>query len=99
MPAKRNPKKSRKQSSPRVAAPTLDVLTVEPPAMVLPAEPVAPAVSLDAAPPAEVAPPKTPVLPGAAAPPKSGPPAGWQAGFGGRSQRVGQTRFYAFRRS
>ncbi|MFE2614606.1 hypothetical protein ACFXA2_13430 [Micromonospora chalcea] len=120
MPAKRNPKKSRKQSSPQVTPPALDALTVEPPAMVLPAEPVAPTVSLDAAPPTATAPlvspaigagvpavaagsvslPETPVLPGASATPtRSGPPAGRQARLGGRSQRAGQTRFYAFRRS
>jgi hypothetical protein len=32
-------------------------------------------------------------------PPKAGPPAGREARLGGRSQRAGQTRFYAFRRS
>ncbi|RLP98904.1 hypothetical protein EAD96_27830 [Micromonospora sp. BL1] len=121
MPAKRNPKKSRKQSSPQVTAPTLDALTVEPPAMVLPAEPVVPAVSAvvrstepaaptvspDAVSAVLAAPTvspseslETPVLPGTSAtPPRSGPPAGRQARFTGRSQRAGQTRFYAFRRS
>ncbi|MFI7427536.1 hypothetical protein ACIBPB_11175 [Micromonospora sp. NPDC049836] len=33
------------------------------------------------------------------APPKAGPPAGRDARLAGRSQRAGQTRFYAFRRS
>ncbi|MFE9692928.1 hypothetical protein [Micromonospora sp. NPDC005806] len=32
-------------------------------------------------------------------PPKAGPPAGRDARLAGRSQRAGQTRFYAFRRS
>ncbi|MBM0226325.1 MULTISPECIES: hypothetical protein [Micromonospora] len=32
-------------------------------------------------------------------PPKGGPPAGRDARFAGRSQRAGQTRRYAFRRS
>ncbi|RQX29731.1 hypothetical protein DLJ57_21665, partial [Micromonospora chalcea] len=74
MPAKRNPKKSRKQSSPQVTAPALDALTA-PPAVVLPTEPVASAVSLDAAP--HSASPETPVLLSApATPPRSGPPAG-----------------------
>ena len=121
MPAKRNPKKSRKQSSPQVTTPNLDALTVTPPAVVLPTEPAAstvspvvlptepaaPAVSPDAVSPVLAAPtvppsesPETPVLPGASAtPPRSGPPAGRQARFTGRSQRAGQTRFYAFRRS
>ncbi|MFD6691618.1 hypothetical protein ACWIGG_21380 [Micromonospora aurantiaca (nom. illeg.)] len=98
MPAKRNPKKSRKQSSPQVTPPKLDALTVTPPAVVLPTEPVASAVSPDSVPPSESL--ETPVLPGASAtPPRSGPPAGRQARFTGRSQRAGQTRFYAFRRS
>ncbi|MEU4664891.1 hypothetical protein [Micromonospora chalcea] len=97
MPAKRNPKKSRKQSSPQVTAPALDALTA-PPAVVLPTEPVASAGSLDAAP--HSASPETPVLSSApATPPRSGPPAGRQARVTGRSQRAGQTRFYAFRRS
>ncbi|MBQ1045577.1 hypothetical protein KBX03_23995 [Micromonospora sp. C72] len=102
MPAKRNPKKSRKQSSPQGIPPNLDALAVRPPAVVLPTEPVAPAVasgaSAEAAGPVSL--PETPVLPGASAtPPRSGPPAGRQARLGGRSQRAGQTRFYAFRRS
>lgn len=98
MPAKRNPKKSRKQSSPQVTPPKLDALTLTPPAVVLPTEPVASAVSPDSVPPSESL--ETPVLPGASAtPPRSGPPAGRQARFTGRSQRAGQTRFYAFRRS
>ncbi|MEU0962873.1 hypothetical protein [Micromonospora aurantiaca (nom. illeg.)] len=98
MPAKRNPKKSRKQSSPQVTPPKLDALTVTPPAVVLPTEPVASAVSPESVPPSESL--ETPVLPGASAtPPRSGPPAGRQARFTGRSQRAGQTRFYAFRRS
>ncbi|MFG2058830.1 hypothetical protein ACGFI9_32890 [Micromonospora sp. NPDC048930] len=33
------------------------------------------------------------------APPKAGPPAGRGARLAGRSQRAGQARFYAFRRS
>ncbi|KKJ99138.1 hypothetical protein [Micromonospora sp. HK10] len=33
------------------------------------------------------------------APPKAGPPAGRDTRVVGRSQRAGQTRFYAFRRS
>ncbi|WBC01779.1 hypothetical protein [Micromonospora sp. WMMA1976] len=120
MPAKRNPKKSRKQSSPQVTTPNLDALMETPPAVVLPTEPLAsvspvvlptepaaPAVSPDAVSPVLAAPtvspsesPETPVLPGASAtPPRSGPPAGQQARFTGRSQRAGQTRFYAFRRS
>ncbi|ADU08979.1 MULTISPECIES: hypothetical protein [Micromonospora] len=98
MPAKRNPKKSRKQSSPQVTPPKLDALTVTPPAVVLPTEPVASAVPPDTVPPSESL--ETPVLPGASAtPPRSGPPAGRQARITGRSQRAGQTRFYAFRRS
>ncbi|MEV7265479.1 hypothetical protein AB0N38_18175 [Micromonospora aurantiaca] len=98
MPAKRNPKKSRKQSSPQVTPPKLDALTVTPPAVVLPTEPLASAVSPDSVPPSESL--ETPVLPGASAtPPRSGPPAGRQARYTGRSQRAGQTRFYAFRRS
>ncbi|ADL48343.1 hypothetical protein [Micromonospora aurantiaca (nom. illeg.)] len=98
MPAKRNPKKSRKQSSPQVTPPKLDALTVTPPAVVLPTEPVASAVSPDSVSPSDS--PEIPVLPGASAtPPRSGPPAGRQARFTGRSQRAGQTRFYAFRRS
>ena len=107
MPAKRNPKKSRKQSAPQVAPPKLDALTVAPPAVVLPTAPATPTVSavgLPAEPAAStVSPsesPESPVLPGASAtPPRSGPPAGRQARFTGRSQRAGQTRFYAFRRS
>ncbi|MCZ7427887.1 hypothetical protein O7607_19305 [Micromonospora sp. WMMA1949] len=121
MPAKRNPKKSRKQSAPQVAPPKLDALTVAPPAVVLPTAPATPTVSAVGLPteaaastvsavglPAEpaastVSPsesPESPVLPGASAtPPRSGPPAGRQARFTGRSQRAGQTRFYAFRRS
>ncbi|MEH0828868.1 MULTISPECIES: hypothetical protein [Micromonospora] len=123
MPAKRNPKKSRKQSSPQVTPPNLGALTVTPPAVVLPTEPLAPAVSPDPVSPVVAAPtvspvitagvpavdagsvslpesPETPVLPGASAtPPRSGPPSGRQARLGGRSQRAGQTRFYAFRRS
>ncbi|MCP3785818.1 hypothetical protein NLX85_20855 [Micromonospora sp. A3M-1-15] len=46
--------------------------------------------------------PAAPVsLPGRAdtPPPKAGPPAGREARLSGRSQRAGQTRFYAFRRS
>ncbi|WBC17429.1 hypothetical protein O7600_11585 [Micromonospora sp. WMMA1998] len=46
--------------------------------------------------------PSTPVsLPTeqAPAPPTAGPPAGGRSGVTGRSQRAGQTRFYAFRRS
>lgn len=98
MPAKRNPKKSRKQSSPQVTPPNLDALTVTPPAVVLPTEPLASAVSPDTVPlPAS---PEAPVLSSApATPPRSGPPAERQARFNGRSQRAGQTRFYAFRRS
>jgi hypothetical protein len=48
-----------------------------------------------------VAPAAPVVLPGRAdtPPPKSGPPAGRDARLAGRSQRAGQTRFYAFRRS
>ncbi|MCT2280274.1 hypothetical protein ACGFJ4_21980 [Micromonospora chalcea] len=136
MPAKRNPKKSRKQSPPQGTPPNLDALTVRPPAVVLPTEPVASAVSpdtvspivaaptvpsaIDAVPSTATAPtvppvigagvpavaagsvalPEAPVVPGASAtPPRSGPPAGRQARFSGRSQRAGQTRFYAFRRS
>ncbi|MBB5115664.1 hypothetical protein AB0K27_13975 [Micromonospora echinospora] len=103
MPAKRNPKKSRKQSSPQVTPPALDALTVAQSAVALPTEPVTPTVAAPAVSPAvtapEVALPKAPVLPGAAEPPRSGPPAGRQARLGGRSQRAGQTRFYAFRRS
>ncbi|MEU1762578.1 hypothetical protein ACFYON_15655 [Micromonospora sp. NPDC005686] len=107
MPAKRNPKRSRKQSAPQVTPPKLDALTVAPPTVVLPAEPVTPTVSPDAVSPALATPTvspseslETPALPGASAtPPRSGPPAGRQARFTGRSQRAGQTRFYAFRRS
>ncbi|MFJ1541600.1 hypothetical protein ACIODS_23915 [Micromonospora chalcea] len=135
MPAKRNPKKSRKQSPPQVTAPTLDALTAAPPAVLLPTEPLASAVSSEAVPSTATAPtvppaidavstataptvppvigagvpavaagsvalPEAPVVPGASAtPPRSGPPAGRQARFSGRSQRAGQTRFYAFRRS
>ncbi|MDW3849599.1 hypothetical protein NMK34_23585 [Micromonospora sp. BRA006-A] len=138
MPAKRNPKKSRKQSVPQVIPPKLDALTVAPPTVALPTEPLSPTVSLEAVPstatasavpptatasavpstatastvpPAigagvsavaagSVALPEAPVVPGASAtPPRSGPPAGRQARFSGRSQRAGQTRFYAFRRS
>ncbi|WP_433494024.1 hypothetical protein ACQP26_23475 [Micromonospora sp. CA-248089] len=117
MPAKRNPKESRKQSAPK-----LDALTVTPPEVVLPTEPPASAVSPDSVPPIVAAPtvspvigagvpavaagsespqsPEIPALPGASAkPPRSGPPSGRQARLGGRSQRAGQTRFYAFRRS
>ncbi|WP_431947856.1 hypothetical protein [Micromonospora marina] len=84
MPAKRNPKKSRKQP-----APHLDVLTATPPAVVLPTEPGSPVGS-----------PETAVPPGASTtPPRSGPPAGRQPRLTGRSQRAGQARFYAFRRS
>ncbi|WP_431873606.1 hypothetical protein [Micromonospora marina] len=84
MPAKRNPKKSRKQPVPH-----LDVLTATPPAVVLPTEPGSPVGS-----------PEIAVPPGAATtPPRSGPPAGRQPRLTGRSQRAGQTRFYAFRRS
>ena len=107
MPAKRNPKKSRKQSAPQVTPPKLDALTVAPPAVVLPTAPATPTVSPVGLPteaaastvsPSESL--ETPVLPGApATPPRSGPPAGRQARFTGRSQRAGQTRFYAFRRS
>ena len=50
MPAKRNPKKSRKQSSPQVTTPNLDALTVTPPAVALPTEPLSPTVSLEAVP-------------------------------------------------
>ncbi|MEU5527157.1 hypothetical protein ABZ744_09475 [Micromonospora chersina] len=32
-------------------------------------------------------------------PPKAGPPGGRESRLSGRSQRAGQTRFYAFRRS
>lgn len=82
MPAKRNPKKSRKPSSkPTLAELTpadLDTLAVAP------AAPVA----LPASPQAETPPP-----------PKAGPPPGREARFAGRSQRAGQTRRYAFRRS
>lgn len=49
-----------------------------------------------------VAPVAPVTLPGRAdtpPPPKAGPPAGREARLGGRSQRAGQTRFYAFRRS
>ncbi|NES29117.1 hypothetical protein GCE86_18785 [Micromonospora terminaliae] len=49
-----------------------------------------------------VAPAAPVTLPGRAdtpQPPKSGPPAGRGARVTGRSQRAGQTRFYAFRRS
>lgn len=51
---------------------------------------VAPAapVTLPASPQAETPPP-----------PKAGPPPGRDARFAGRSQRAGQTRRYAFRRS
>ena len=107
MPAKRNPKKSRKPSAPQVTPPKLDALTASPPAVVLPTELAAPTVSPDAVSPVPAVPAvspseslETPVLPGASAtPPRSGPPAGRQARFTGRSQRAGQTRFYAFRRS
>ncbi|PWU50948.1 hypothetical protein DLJ46_05930 [Micromonospora globispora] len=82
MPAKRNPKKSRKPSSkPSLAEltpPDLDALTVAPAAP----------VDLPAAPQAE-----------APSPPKAGPPPARDARFAGRSQRAGQTRRYAFRRS
>ncbi|MEW2444135.1 hypothetical protein [Micromonospora marina] len=89
MPAKRNPKKSRKQPAPQVTAPNLDVLTATPPAVVLPTEPGSPVGS-----------PEIAVPPGATTtPPRSGPPAGRQPRLNGRSQRAGQTRFYAFRRS
>ncbi|MGA4687951.1 MULTISPECIES: hypothetical protein [Micromonospora] len=131
MPAKRNPKKSRKQSAPKI-----DALTVTPPAVVLPTEPEASTVSPDPVPPivvapavppaigavtptataptvppaigagvsavvaGSVAPPEALVVPGASVtPPRSGPPAGRKARLSGRSQRAGQTRFYAFRRS
>ncbi|MEU9829234.1 hypothetical protein [Micromonospora chersina] len=49
-----------------------------------------------------VAPAAPVALPGRAdvpPPPKGGPPAGREARLSGRSQRAGQTRFYAFRRS
>jgi hypothetical protein len=49
-----------------------------------------------------VAPAAPVTLPGRAdapPPPKAGPPAGREARLAGRSQRAGQTRFYAFRRS
>lgn len=117
MPAKRNPKKSRRQP-----APNLDALTATPPAVVLPTEPgspvgspetVAPALAAPTIPSAAEAPavspafaagsvslPEIPVPPGASTtPPRSGPPAGRQPRLTGRSQRAGQTRFYAFRRS
>nr|WP_030503136.1 hypothetical protein [Micromonospora purpureochromogenes] len=129
MPAKRNPKKSRKQSPPQGTPPNLDALTVRPPAVVLPTEPVASAVSPDTVSPIVAAPtvppsadaptvspvitagapagsvslpesPEIPARPSASATPsRSGPPAERQARFNGRSQRAGQTRFYAFRRS
>ncbi|MDO3687528.1 hypothetical protein [Micromonospora sp. C28ISP2-4] len=101
MPAKRNPKKSRKQSAPQVAPRKLDALSVAPPAVVLPADPVLPTEPvLPADPVPSTVPPEIPVLPGGSStPPRSGPPAGRQARLTGRSQRAGQTRFYAFRRS
>ncbi|MFI2647550.1 hypothetical protein [Micromonospora fulviviridis] len=78
MPAKRSPKKSRKQppkpSVVDVNPPDPDTLTV--------ASPVA-----------------LPALADTPPPPKAGPPAGRDARLAGRSQRAGQTRFYAFRRS
>lgn len=40
-----------------------------------------------------------PARPDTPPPPKAGPPAGRDARLTGRSQRAGQPRFYAFRRS
>ena len=83
MPAKRNPKKKTRTPS---AKPSLAELT--PPD--LEALTVAPAdrVALPTSSQAETLPP-----------PKAGPPPGRDARFAGRSQGVGQTRRYAFRRS
>ncbi|MET7970254.1 hypothetical protein [Micromonospora sp. NPDC005305] len=54
---------------------------------------------LDALTVAPVAPVTLPGRADTSPPPKAGPPAGREARLGGRSQRAGQTRFYAFRRS
>ncbi|MFR9778935.1 hypothetical protein ACL02O_23145 [Micromonospora sp. MS34] len=88
MPAKRSSKKSRKPS-PSLAdvTPTdLDARTVTPVEV-----PVAVPTSSGSAPSGS--------SPSAARLPKAGPPVGRDARLAGRSQRTGQTRFYAFRRS
>ncbi|MEV5690335.1 hypothetical protein [Micromonospora globbae] len=54
---------------------------------------------LDALTVAPVAPVALPGRPDTPPPPKAGPPAGRDARLSGRSQRAGQQRFYAFRRS
>ncbi|GAA4577044.1 hypothetical protein GCM10023176_49820 [Micromonospora coerulea] len=88
MPAKRSPKKSRKPTarpSTVAAPPDLDTLEPAPP-------------DLDTLGVAPVAPPVLPVVE-TPPPPKAGPPPGRDPRFAGRSQRAGQTRRYAFRRS
>ncbi|WBB66952.1 hypothetical protein [Micromonospora sp. WMMD812] len=83
MPARRNPKKSRTPET----TPSVDELTpADLTQVVVPAVP---------SPPIEVAEPA--VRP---APPKAGPPVGHDRSTAGRgSQRAGQPRRYAFRRS
>ncbi|GHJ14245.1 hypothetical protein [Micromonospora sp. AKA38] len=102
MPAKRNPKKSRKpSSSPLGLTPTdLDALTVSPSTPVTlsvstPGSASAGPVSAGSAPVGSEPAGST----SARSAPKAGPSAGRDARLAGRSQRAGQNRFYAFRRS
>ena len=107
MPAKRNPKKSRKpSSSPLGLTPTeLDALTVSPPRPVTlsvstPGSALAGPVSAGSAPVgSEPAGSTSAGSTSARSAPKAGPSAGRDARLAGRSQRAGQNRFYAFRRS
>ena len=79
-------KRNPKKSRTPSSKPSLAELT--PPDLdALTVTPAAP-VDLPASPQAETPPP-----------PKAGPPTGRDARFAGRSQRAGQTRRYAFRRS
>ncbi|SBT45912.1 hypothetical protein [Micromonospora auratinigra] len=93
MPAKRSPKKSRRSTPSPVDVNLADldtgpVLPVEVPTVEVPPAAPAPSTFSPAAP-----------TPSGATPPKAGPPVGRDARLAGRSQRAGQNRFYAFRRS
>ncbi|MFI6132189.1 hypothetical protein [Micromonospora sp. NPDC051141] len=111
MPAKRNPKKSRKpSSSPLGLTPTdLDALSASPSTPVI--LPVATPGSAFVDPVSAGSAPIEPEPAGstsvgstsvgstsARSAPKAGPSAGRDARLAGRSQRAGQNRFYAYRR-
>ncbi|MEV4819611.1 hypothetical protein [Micromonospora tulbaghiae] len=95
MPAKRNPKKSRKQSSPQVTAPNLDASPPTPAALLPEAASSANAASTGLTTPASALAGSTPARPAWS---KGGPSSARDGRSDGRSQRASQNRLYSFRR-